>query len=106
MLETDQQSHGFGRPWLVRHTDQSEDLFFSARNRQTGAYGIGIAKKSVTGEWYRADNLSGFNLGEEEFGRDALMYASFISIGKTIFCFYNGDDFGRAGFAIAEAHLD
>jgi hypothetical protein len=106
ILETDEYTHGYGRPWLVASDDNALDLFFSGRSRSTGKYSIGLARKTSTGDWRRVDNLSGFEIGKEFFGIESLMYTSFIRIGKKLYCFYNGDDFGKSGFALAVTHLD
>ncbi len=106
VLKTDALIHGYGRPWLVTHDDNGLDLFFSGRNRNTGKYSIGLARKTSTGGWRRADDQSGFEIGKEFFGIDALMYTAFIRIGKKLYCFYNGDDFGKSGFALAVTYLD
>ena len=40
------------------------------------------------------------------FDSDAIMYAAPIEVDGRLYVFYNGNDFGRAGFALAELEAD
>ena len=62
--------------------------------------------KSTEGHWIRQKSVSGIELGTESFAKDAAMYASLIRVGPNLYCFYNGDNFGEAGFALGVAKID
>jgi hypothetical protein len=40
------------------------------------------------------------------FDSEAIMYAAPIQIGERLYLFYNGNDFGREGFALAELETE
>jgi hypothetical protein len=106
VLESNDHFHGYGRPWLLKRNGLDENLFFSARNRISGKYSIEFAKKDLNQRWIVLAGESGFQIGKESFAMHEIMYASFISINNKIYCFYNGDNFGEEGFAVAELSLD
>ena len=106
ILDTDDISHGFGRPWVISTDNENEYMFFSARSHATSRYSIDVAVKSTEGHWIRQKSVSGIELGTESFAKDAAMYASLIRVGPNLYCFYNGDNFGEAGFALGVAKID
>ena len=106
VLETDNTSHGYGRPWIIQNRNNNLEMFYSIRNPKTSKYSFGLARKQLEDYWQRMDSDSGFDVGESEFTRDAIMYGSFIEQNGKLYCFYNGDEFGREGFALAEVSID
>lgn len=98
---TEPNEHGFGRPWLHRRAPLAPSLHFSVRRRSTGQYRLALATISDNGTWERHDDE--LNLGVSEFGFDdrAIMYSALVECSGRTYCFYNGNDFGRAGFGVA-----
>lgn len=96
------EEHGLGRPWVVRSADGGYELYYSIRRRSLAAYRLGYATSADGRRWIRRDAELGLDVGAEGFDRTAIMYAApFTAHGRT-WCLYNGDGFGREGFALAE----
>jgi len=97
----DPDEHGFGRPWIVKQQAEYE-LFYSIRRRSLMAYRLGYAK-SVDGlHWTRNDAELGLDVSPDGFDNQAVMYSALVKIQNKTYCFYNGNHFGRDGFALAE----
>jgi predicted GH43/DUF377 family glycosyl hydrolase len=93
--------HGFGRPWVVKRGHEDYQLFYSIRKKSVAAYRMGYATSTDAINWQRHDELMGLNVSSEGFDSQAIMYAAVIAVNGVTYCFYNGNDFGRDGFAVA-----
>jgi hypothetical protein len=102
LAATSADEHGFGRPWVVRRGENAYQLFYSIRKRSVRAYRMGYAESKDGLHWTRKDNELGLDVSPGSFDSDAIMYAAVITVGAKTYCFYNGNDFGRFGFAVAE----
>jgi hypothetical protein len=96
-----EDEHGFGRPWVVP-MDRGYEMFYSVRRRSLMAYRLGYATSRDGLEWRRDDAGLGLDVSPEGFDSGAIMYAAVITVEGRTYCFYNGDVFGRQGFALAE----
>lgn len=103
---TGSDEHGFGRPWVVKSADDSYSLFYSIRRRSFGAYRLGYATSDDGLDWRRRDDEVGLDVSAAGFDSQAIMYSAVVNVGDRRYCFYNGNDFGRAGFAVAELARD
>lgn len=99
---TGKDEHGFGRPWVVRRGPNDYQLFYSIRRKSLSAYRLGYAESRDGINWQRQDDLMGLDVSEEGFDSDAIMYSAVISVDEKTYCFYNGNNFGEQGFAVAE----
>ena len=97
---SDGDEHGFGRPWVVRSSSGYE-MFLSVRRRSMGAYRLGYATSPDGLTWTRRDGELGLDVSNEGFDSQAIMYSAVIQTPAGRFLFYNGNDFGRDGFAVA-----
>lgn len=102
MAITDEDEHGFGRPWVVKRGPGDYQLFYSIRRRSVAAYRLGYAESSDGINWVRKDDEMGLDVTPGGFDSDAIMYSAVISVGDKTYCFYNGNNFGEQGFAVAE----
>jgi hypothetical protein len=99
---TDADEHGFGRPWVTRDAN-GLSMFYSIRRRSLRAYRMGFSRsKGDPLTWNRQDDQLGLDVSPGSFDSDAIMYAAPITAHGKTWCFYNGNDFGREGFAVAE----
>lgn len=96
----DEDEHGFGRPWVFRENGAYR-MFYSIRRRSVAAYRLGYAESADGREWIRRDAELGLDAGPDSYDRDAIMYAVPLDVDDRQYCFYNGNDFGREGFAVA-----
>jgi hypothetical protein len=99
---TNEDEHGFGRPWVLKKPDGGMELFYSVRRRSFGQYRLGYAESGADGTWIRKDNEIGLDCTPGTFDSEAIMYLATIRVGDRTFGFYNGNGFGRDGFAVAE----
>jgi hypothetical protein len=93
--------HGLGRPWVLRTESGGYDMFYCVRRRSHAAYRLGHAESDDGLTWRRRDADLGLDAGPEPYDNKAIMYAAPIRVGNRTYCFYNGNDFGREGFAVA-----
>lgn len=91
---------GFGRPYYFKHAGKSY-LFYSIRDKKEG-YVIGYAESDDGKAWIRKDNEIGISKSTGEFDSEMICYAALIEVKNKVYMFYNGNDFGRDGFAYAE----
>lgn len=101
MKITDPDEHGFGRPYILKKADGSYQMFYSIRRRSLGAYRLGYATSSDGQNWERLDKQLNLDVSPSGFDSDAIMYAAPFEIGGQTYLFYNGNDFGSQGFAVA-----
>ncbi|MFX1695346.1 hypothetical protein [Paraburkholderia sp. A1RO-1] len=93
--------HGFGRPWVRKTANGKYRLFYSIRRRSLRAYRLGYAESDDGIHWLRKDDEMGLDVSPGSFDSDAIMYSAVIEAHGQTYCFYNGNDFGRDGFAVA-----
>jgi hypothetical protein len=98
---TDPDEHGFGRPWVVRRAPQDYQLFYSIRRRSLQAYRLGYAESANGIDWTRKDGELGLDVSPGSFDGEAIMYSAVVEAQGRTYCFYNGDNFGQAGFGVA-----
>jgi predicted GH43/DUF377 family glycosyl hydrolase len=102
MAITGEDEHGFGRPWVVKRGTQDYQLFYSIRRRSLAAYRLGYAESKDGVHWVRKDQEMGLDVSPGGFDSDAIMYSAVVTAGRKTYCFYNGNDFGKDGFGVAE----
>lgn len=93
--------HGFGRPCIHKKPGGGYQMFYSVRRKSFAAYRLGYAESEDGRHWQRMDHLLNLDVSPGQFDSDAIMYAAPIRIGEKLYVFYNGNEFGRAGFACA-----
>lgn len=98
----DPDEHGFGRPWVRPRLDGYE-MFFSVRKRSVGAYRLAYALSRDGLRWERQDERLGLTVSTEPgaFDSQAICYGVPVTVDGRDLCFYNGNDFGLHGFAVA-----
>ena len=98
---TEPDEHGIGRPCVISKPGGGYQMFYSVRRRSFGAYRLGYAESTDGSNWLRKDNEIGLDVSSEGFDSDAIMYSAVITVNDTTYCFYNGNNFGADGFAVA-----
>jgi hypothetical protein len=102
MALTGEDEHGFGRPWIVKKPGGGYRLFYSIRRRSFGAYRLGYAESQDGIQWERRDAEMGLDVDPDDIASEAIMYSAVIEVHGKTYCFYNGNNFGQAGFCVAE----
>jgi len=93
--------HGFGRPYVISKPGGGYRMFYSVRRKSFRAYRLGYAESLDGYAWTRMDEQLSLDVTPGSFDSDAIMYAAPIQIDDKLYVFYNGNDFGRDGFAVA-----
>lgn len=101
MAITGDDEHGFGRPCVLREANGLYRMFYSVRRKSFAAYRLGYAESLDGRHWQRKDDVLNLDVEPGSFDSDAIMYAAPLRIGDKLYLFYNGNDFGKAGFACA-----
>jgi len=95
------REHGFGRPY-VRRDGAHWAMHYSVRRRDPVRYRLGWARSHDGLHWQREDDRLGMDVSPGSWDGDSIEYAAEIDAGGRRWLLYNGDDFGAAGFGIAE----
>ncbi|ANE55262.1 MULTISPECIES: hypothetical protein [Methylomonas] len=103
---TGEDEHGFGRPCVIPKLDGGYRMFYSVRCRSAKAYRLGYAESIDGHNWQRKDSELNLDITPGSFDSDAIMYATPLAVDGKLYVFYNGNDFGRDGFAIAMQETD
>lgn len=98
---TQPDEHGFGRPCVIPKPTGGYRMFYSVRRKSYQAYRLGYAESADGNAWTRMDDQLNLDVSPGSFDSDAIMYAAPIAINGKLYVFYNGNDFGRDGFAVA-----
>ncbi len=98
---TQPDEHGFGRPYVIARPNGGYRMFYSIRRRSLSAYRLGYAESDDGRIWTRLDHTLNLDVTPKGFDSKAIMYAAPIVVGDALYAFYNGNDFGRDGFAVA-----
>jgi len=93
--------YGFGRPCVIPKSSGGFRIFYSVRSLSMGSYRLGYAESADGHNWNRMDEKLNLDVTPDSFDSHAIMYAAPIEICGKLYVFYNGNDFGRAGFAVA-----
>ncbi len=94
--------HGLGRPYVTINPDGSYTMYYSIRRTSLGAYRLGMAESPDGLKWTRNDEKINLDVSSQSFDSEAIMYAAPVTINNQTWLFYNGNDFGREGFATAK----
>jgi hypothetical protein len=100
-LELQQDEHGFGRPWIERDEEGTYHLYYSIRVRSVAAYRLGYATSKDGLDWVRNDAAMGLLPTPDSFDANGMSYSALIKAHGSTYCFYNGNDFGKDGVAVA-----
>ncbi|GIX29067.1 MAG: hypothetical protein KatS3mg123_2948 [Burkholderiales bacterium] len=98
---TQPDEHGFGRPYVIPKHGGGYRMFYSVRRKSLRAYRLGYAESADGRTWRRMDDRLNLDVTSGSFDSEAIMYAAPIEIDGRLYVFYNGNDFGRDGFAVA-----
>lgn len=98
---TKEDEYAFGRPAILKRENDIYRMFYSIRRRSLAAYRMGYAESNDGKKWVRKDEELNLNPTLESFDSEAIMYGCPFEINGELYLFYNGNNFGEKGFAIA-----
>ncbi len=102
VLNIDQKKeHGFGRPYIYKKNEDYR-MHYSIRKRNPLNYRMGYASSKDGIVWKRKDNEIGLTVSDRDWESDSVEYGAEVTIKGKTWLFYNGNDFGKDGIALAE----
>lgn len=72
------------------------------RNNRNRSYRLGYAYSKDLNKWTRNDNLLGIDVTENSWDSDMLCYPHIFHFRNKVYLLYNGNEFGKYGFGLAE----
>ena len=99
-IEKDDE-HGFGRPTIFKKKNGLYQMFYSIRKKSLKEYRLGYAESDDGKVWNRLDDKLNLDVSETGFDNKAIMYTAPLIIKNNLKLFYNGNNFGINGFAMA-----
>jgi len=72
------------------------------RHVPSRAYRLGYAFSTDLVNWTRDDSMLGLDVGENSWDSEMLCYPHLFQVGGKTYLLYNGNEFGRNGFGVAE----
>ncbi len=72
------------------------------RKNKNNGYRIGYAYSGDLKTWTRADELAGIDVSENDWDSDMQCYPHIFKVKEKVYLLYNGNEFGKHGFGIAE----
>jgi hypothetical protein len=95
-----ENEHGLGRPQIIKRNNKYQ-LFYTRRTKDM-KYWSGYSESVDGVNWIRKDNEIGITHSSSGWDSDMVYFPNIIDVlGKT-YLFYNGNEFGKEGFGIAE----
>jgi hypothetical protein len=101
ILETQGNEYRLGRPYLYKKADREFYLFYGYSSENV-PYQLGCAFSSDLKEWKRIDSEIGIGLSENGWDSEMMAYPSVFEINGAIYMLYNGNEYGKYGFGLAE----
>jgi predicted GH43/DUF377 family glycosyl hydrolase len=99
MAPAGEDEYGFGRPYVLG-TSTGFEMWYSIRTRSRG-YHLGYAT-SVDGlHWRRQDDMAGAAPARADWDSTMQAFGAVVDSAYGRFIFYNGDEYGQAGFGVA-----
>ncbi len=102
-LETeDGDEHGFGRPYVTKKKNGTYRLFVSVRKKSLKQYRMAYAESKDGKVWSRLDKKLNLDVTQNSFDSQAITYAAYFENNNQSYIFYNGNNFGEDGIALAK----
>jgi hypothetical protein len=94
-------------PTVINHNGKYHMYFcyrssVDFRKNKNNGYRIGYAYSDDLKSWTRADELAGINVSENDWDSDMQCYPHIFKVKDKVYLLYNGNEFGKHGFGIAE----
>jgi hypothetical protein len=102
-VDNSKDEFGFGRPYVIYDKNiQKYLLFYSIRKKSLNQYRLGLAESRDCKKWIRIDTKLNLTVSKKGFDSKAIMYAAPFFVNNQLHLFYNGNEFGKDGFALAK----
>jgi len=95
----DADEHRVGRPQVIK-TNGLYRMFYGAATKADN-YNLGYAESHNGRDWTRKDDALGLARSADGWDSRMMAYPNVIRHGDAVYLFYNGNDYGKAGFGYA-----
>lgn len=99
VLAADDEEYRLGRPYVTRRNG-GYSMYFGASTRNH-PYILGYAESEDGMSWTRCDEKLNLTLPDSGFDSEMMAYPAVVECKERIYLFYNGNEYGAAGFAVA-----
>lgn len=100
-IATEHGEYRLGRPYVIK-LPNSEYRMFYGYSTEEHHYKLGFADSLDGLTWTRKDSQLGLHLSESGWDSEMMAYPSVIQVSEKYYMFYNGNNYGEAGFGLAE----
>ena len=101
VLKTENAEYRLGRPYIFSKNADEHFLFYGYSTHDI-PYQLGFAKSTDMINWQRCDHDIGLNDSPMEWEKQMRAYPAVIQINGRVMMLYNGNEYGREGFGLAE----
>lgn len=99
MVPAGEDEYGFGRPYVLE-TATGFEMWYSIRTRSRG-YHLGYATSPDGMNWTRLDDRAGAAPRRVDWDSQVQAFGAVLDCMYGRYIFYNGNEYGRAGFGVA-----
>lgn len=100
VIDIKDDEHRVGRPYVIK-TDNLYRMFFGAGSEKD-PYRLTYAESPDGIDWTRRDDQLGIELSKVGWDSQMMAYPAVVSCNNKVYMFYNGNEYGKAGFGYAE----
>lgn len=94
--------YALSKPGVVKFTDGYKMWYSYRASEKTDKYRIGMAVSSDGLHWMRKDDEVGIDVSKEGWDSVSIEYPNVFKLNSKFYMLYNGNDYGKTGFGIAE----
>lgn len=100
ILQNQGEEYRIGRPYVIK--DGEIYRMFFCKGTEKVAYRLAYAESNDGLNWQRDDEKLNLDLSDNGWDSEMMAYPAFVKYGDKSYLFYNGNNYGYAGFGYAE----
>ncbi len=94
--------YALSKPCVVRFADGYKMWYSYRASERSEKYRIGMAVSEDGRKWVRKDDEVGIDVSAEGWDSTSVEYPNVFGINGALYMLYNGNDYGKTGFGIAQ----
>lgn len=94
--------YALSKPWVLKDKNGYKMWYSYRGNGTVNTYRIGYAESKDGINWIRKDDLAGINVSTNGWDSQMISYPNVFKFMDKTFMLYNGNEYGKTGFGIAE----
>lgn len=100
VVETGEGEYRVGRPYVIKKNVKY--LMFFGASTPSIPYRLTYAESENGINWTRKDDSFKLDYNENDFDSNMSAYPAVVEVGNKTYMFYNGNDYGKEGFGLAQ----